>query len=265
MLHCPAFTSDAFAAIGAASPARLSSATGEHWDAEAQQEILMRKTNKIFLTASLCAWLAGAASSSLAAGGHFAVDDAAILEPGQCQLETWFDRETERAQRLLHVGPACRLGAVEVGLNIDRVRQGTSSTSTILAPQVKWALALTEQIGIGLIGVANAQDRSPRYLGSTLVVPVSIQVSEQWLVHVNVGRDFRAEQTDGNRAGAALEWAPNAIVSVIGEHFREDGATHRRLGGRWNLTQATSLDLSRAQSLGARPPAWWTLGLNTAY
>ena len=33
------------------------------------------------------------ASPVRAAGGHHAVDDAAMLDPGQCQIETWFDHE----------------------------------------------------------------------------------------------------------------------------------------------------------------------------
>ena len=31
------------------------------------------------------------AMAARAAGGHHSVDDATILDPGQCQLETWFE------------------------------------------------------------------------------------------------------------------------------------------------------------------------------
>ena len=91
---------------------------------------------------------------------------------------------------------------------------------------------------------------------------MSLQLSPQWLAHVNLGRDFRAGQPDGQRAGAALEWAPNELLSLIGERFRDGGLNRWRLGLRWNLTPALSLDLSRAQGLGTQPSAWWTLGLN---
>lgn len=222
----------------------------------------MKKSNKIMLTASLCAGLACAVSLARAAGGHYAVDDAALLEPRQCQLETWFDREAGDARRLLHVGPSCRVGAVEVGLNLDRVRLGDSSMTTVMGPQLKWAGAVTEQLSIGVAAAANWQSHAPRYLGSTLVVPVSLQLSDQWLAHINVGRDFRARQSDSSRAGAALEWSPNTTWSVIGERFRDGGANHWRLGGRWSVTPSMSLDLSRAQGLGSKPPPWWTLGLN---
>jgi len=222
----------------------------------------MKKTHKTLLAVSAGAWLFCTASAANAAGGHYAVDDAAILEPGQCQLETWFDREAGHVGRLLHVGPACRVGSLEVGLNLDRVHLGDASATTVTGPQLKWAGVVTEQLSIGLAAAANWQSHAPRYLGSTLVVPISLQLSEQWLAHVNVGRDFRAGQADSSRAGAALEWAPNTTWSVIGERFRDGGANHWRLGGRWNLTPSLSLDLSRAQDLRPESPAWWTLGLN---
>jgi hypothetical protein len=38
------------------------------------------------------------APSALAAGGHHAVDDAALLAEGACQLETWFERVRHSAR-----------------------------------------------------------------------------------------------------------------------------------------------------------------------
>lgn len=52
-----------------------------------------------------------------AAGGHPAVDDANLLEPGQCKLELWGERESGAARTLVHAGPGCRVGAVELGLS----------------------------------------------------------------------------------------------------------------------------------------------------
>lgn len=223
----------------------------------------MKKISKISLAVGLCTGLAGAALPAWAAGGHHAVDDAALLEPGQCQLETWLEREAGSARRLLHLGPACRVGPVELGLNLDRQRPGEAGTSTTLVgPQLKWAHALTERLSVGIAAAASWQGPGARYQGSSLVLPLSLQLSDQWQAHVNLGRDFRAGQADGSRAGAALEWAPNAAWSFMGEGFRDGGTRHWRLGGRWNLRPGLSLDLSRARGLGAQPTAWWTLGLN---
>ena len=61
-----------------------------------------------------CAALAAAAlvtaAPAFAAGGHFAVDDASLLEPGQCGAESWVSRDTG-GDRSLRAGAACRVGA----------------------------------------------------------------------------------------------------------------------------------------------------------
>ena len=89
------------------------------------------------LAALLCC---GAAAHGQAVAGHFAVDDAALLEAGQCQLDTWVEREGS-ARSLLHVGPACRIGPVELGLNADRTQSSGQKPATIVGAQIKWAAA----------------------------------------------------------------------------------------------------------------------------
>jgi hypothetical protein len=199
-----------------------------------------------------------------AAGGHHAVDDASILEPGQCQVESWADREAGGARSLQHIGPTCRVGGVELGLNVDRVRLAGAGTTTV-SPQVKWAMALDQRFSTGLVLSTAWQDRAPRHVGSTLVVPFTWQAADTLLVHLNAGRDFHRHEADSARAGAALEWAPRADWSFVAERFHEGRADYWRAGARWVLTPAVNVDLSRARGLGAAAPAWWTLGLTWAF
>jgi hypothetical protein len=200
-----------------------------------------------------------------AAGGHHAVDDAALLEPGQCQLETWWDRESGGARTLLHAGPACRVGPVEVGLNFDRVRLGGAGTTSTAGAQVKWARSVRDGWSAGVVFGIGAQDRSPGYLGSTLLVPVTWQTTETLLTHLNVGRDFRNGHPGSNRAGLALEWSPLTAWSFVAERFRESGTNFWRAGARWSFHPSMSLDFSRARGLGGSAPAWWTLGLTWVF
>jgi hypothetical protein len=109
------------------------------------------------------------------------------------------------------------------------------------------------------------QDRAPRHVGSTLVVPFTWQAADTLLVHLNAGRDFHRHEADSARAGAALEWAPRADWSFVAERFHEGRADYWRAGARWVLTPAVNVDLSRARGLGAAAPAWWTLGLTWAF
>lgn len=199
-----------------------------------------------------------------AAGGHHAVDDAAMLDPGQCHVETWFDHEAGGGRRLLHAGPACRVAAVELGLGFDRVHFA-SRTATVASAQVKWARALSDRWSAGAVLGLAAQDESPHYLGSSLVVPVTWQPTETLLAHFNVGRDFWHRRADTGRAGLALEWAPLAAWSFVAERFREGGADVWRAGARWTLTPSTNVDLSRAYGIGGNTPGWWTLGLTWAF
>lgn len=208
---------------------------------------------------SLC-WLA---SHAHAAGGHHAVDDAAILDPGQCEVEAWMERERHGARALSHIGPACRVGPVELGLNLDRTRADGARPRAVAGPQLKWAHAWTGTVSVGVLLGAAWADRAPRSMGRALVFPVSWQASDALALHLNIGKDFRrGREPDTLRAGAALEWAARPAWSFVAEAVRDSGARHWRAGARHVLAQGLSIDLSRAQGLDGGPPAWWTLGLN---
>lgn len=213
----------------------------------------------------LVAVLSSTALPAWAAGGSHAVDDAVLLEPGQCQIETWFDRAAGSARSLAHVGPACRVGEVELGLNIDRERRAGALSTTTFGPQVKWAVALNDDWSAGIVLSATGRNRTPRYLGSTVVIPVTWRASESVLAHLNVGRDIRRADRDTHRGGLALEWAPLETCSFVAERFRESGVNYWRTGARWSLTSTASVDLSRAGAVGGGAPPWWTLGVNWAF
>lgn len=216
-----------------------------------------------WLTAAL---LYGAAlPGAQAAGGHHALEDAALLETGKCQVEVWSDRYNGGQRSLWHVGPACRVGPVELGLNFDRAREDGMGRTGSVVSQLKWATPLNDRWSTGLVLGAGWQDRSPGYLGSSLIVPLTWQPADRWMVHANAGRDFRHRQPDSNRAGLGVEWAATSAWTLVGERFREGGAGFYRLGTRWSLDPSLSIDLSRASGLGGGAPAWWTLGVNWVF
>ncbi|MES2423678.1 MAG: hypothetical protein V4562_04555 [Pseudomonadota bacterium] len=202
-----------------------------------------------------------------AAGGHHAVDDAALLAPGECQLEAWFERASGGARRLLHAGPACRVGAVELGLNLDRSRTGGAgdgSTALSGGAQLKWAQPLGKTLAGGVVVSVTAQEGPTRFAGSTVVLPLTWYASPTVQVHLNLGRDFRHQAPDTSRAGAALEWAPGAQWSFVGERFREAGANFQRVGARYALSPALQADLSRTWGRDGAPDSW-TAGVNWVF
>jgi hypothetical protein len=208
--------------------------------------------------ACLPAWAAHAA------GGHHSVDDAAILDPGQCQLETWLEHAESSAAHVSHVGPACRVAAIELGLNVDAFRTSAGERTNVAGVQAKWARPLTEKVSIGAVVGAAWQDRSPHRVGIGVVLPLTWQATETLQVHVNAGRDFLHDAPDADRGGVAAEWSPSKQWSFVAERFRELHTDRWRLGARCALNGNVSVDLSRAQGLGSAPSSW-ALGVNWVF
>ena len=199
------------------------------------------------------------ASDGNAAGGHFAVDDAAILDAGTCQLEIWGER-ADRAASLLHAGPACRVGPVELAFNADRIQPRDGAPQTAVGPQIKWATAIDEQVGVGLVALVAWQGSAPRYAGATLYAPLTLRVADAVRLNVNVGRDWLRDLPAHGRAGASLEWQPSPHWTIIGERFRQYGSDFARLGVQWQQSTSLGFDLSRARGVGATSAGTWTLG-----
>lgn len=135
-----------------------------------------------------------------AAGGHFAADDAAILDPGQCQVEVW-RAGADHVGSVWHVGPASGR-AVRVRRHADRVGIRDRPTQTLFGPQIKWAAPIDDRLSIGLVAVATWRDVTPRYVGTTLYVPLTVQLAESLHMHVNVGQDWLHDGPDRGRGGA---------------------------------------------------------------
>jgi hypothetical protein len=207
------------------------------------------------------ALLAGIFSSSavFAAGGHHALDDVVILESGNCQVESWFTRSDER-QRLLHVGTGCRVGPVELGVAAERVREpGASATG--YGMQVKWATELLAgfNAGLSLSPVSQAHAR-PRYQGSTLAGLFSWFPRDDFAFHLNLGRDLVHRGSDHDRSGVSVEWTAGPGWSITVERYLETQTHFVRAGLRWPLSDAWSVDLSRAQRLRGPEASNWTFG-----
>lgn len=203
--------------------------------------------------------------AAFAAGGHHAVDDAAILEPGQCQLEGWQERSAHTGATLNHVGPGCRLGALEWGLNVDQVRAPGEGRQTFIGPQAKWAMPIHDAWSAGVSVGATWNARSGHYVASTWILPVTWQVTPSLAIHGNLGLDQMAGAGTHSRRGLAAEWTPTAHWSLIGERFDDHGARHWRGGVRYLFNERVSLDLSRAAHLGSETRPWWALGLNWTF
>ncbi|MGZ8356042.1 MAG: hypothetical protein ACXWVF_05465 [Telluria sp.] len=208
------------------------------------------------------AW--AAIGESRAAGGHFAVDDAALLEVGECQVETWVELASGRAT-LLHAGPACRVGAVEIGLDGDRLRVPGERSAITVGPQIKWARAIDERTSVGVVALAGWNGRSGRYVGAGVYAPVTLRVADGVWLHANAGRDWSADAPPAARVGVAIDWQAAPAWLLTGEVFRQAHATVGRLGVRWQPSAAFNVDSSWARGIGASACAWWTIGASWTF
>lgn len=228
---------------------------------------LMQALRKVDLPI-LVAWLATLAGvcwpvSGRAAGGHHAVDDASILDPGQCQVELWAEQASQR--ELQHMGPACRVAGVELGLNVERSALGAASSTGSGGAQVKWAAEVQPGLAMGVVWAAGWQGAAARLTGHTLLLPLSWSPREDLDLHVNVGRELRPHEADVERLGAAVEWRMSAHWQTLLEWWRDSGGPQARVGGRYAVSDGVSVDLSRAESLRGSRAGWWTVGLNWAW
>ena len=124
-----------------------------------------------------------------AAGGHYFVDDAAILDANECQFEAWLERDAKVPHTLLHGGAACRVGSFELGSGVERSRIDGEAQSTA-NPQLKWVTSINDRLSIGVSAALNFQNSDPLVAGTSLNVPVSVRLTESLQTHINVGRDF---------------------------------------------------------------------------
>jgi len=199
-----------------------------------------------------------------AAGGHFDVDDATVLDPGHCQYETWVVRAPAAGATVAHIGPGCRVGPVEVGVNLDRWSVAGNSR-TLLGPQLKWVVdPLAGKLSAGLAWSAFYDLTNHGRPAQTLYAPFTWWAAEKLWVHANIGLDRDAEGTRWRRQGLSGEWAASDKFTLIAERVKIVGDWTSRFGGRFNVSETLSVDLSAAR-FGPRGERVYVIGVNQEF
>lgn len=216
------------------------------------------------LRAALLAAAMSVPGAAFAAGGHHGVDDAAILQRGDCEGESWFTR-ARGGERLLHAGVQCRVGPVELGAGAEHARGGGEASQTGWGLEVKWAREVADGLSLGASVAPGWQARvRPRYQGTTVLGLATWTPADAWAFHANAGREFAHHGPSAARYGVAAEWTPRPGWSLVAERYREERTHFARAGVRWEAGRTWTIDLSRAQRLAGPVPSNWTLGLTIA-
>jgi len=200
-----------------------------------------------------------------AAGGHFDVDDATVLDAGHCQYEAWVARAPAATATLAHLGPSCRVGPVEIGVNVDRFSIA-GEHRTLLGPQLKWVVdPLIDKLSAGVAWSASYDlTNRGRPAAQTLYLPFTWWATEKLWMHANIGMDRDAEGARWRRQGLSAEWAANDKFTFIAERVKFVDNWTSRVGGRFNVSETLSVDLSAARA-GPRAERVYVVGLNQEF
>lgn len=228
-----------------------------------RRTILSRTAGRARCLAAACLL----AHAGAQAAGHFDVDDAGTLEPGQCQYEAWWGRTGAEPVNVVHLGPACRVGPFELGLNIDRLSVQGERTVAV-GPQLKWNFYGTASdapfaaaLSVGAVFDATRGGRA----GGQLVLPLTWRPSDRLQLHANLGADWATGSGARTpRGGAAAEWAIDEKLSLIAERSRASGFWTTRIGGRFSLTPLISIDVGLSRT-GPGHVRGIVVGLNHAF
>ena len=218
---------------------------------------MTRPTRPLLVTAYGVAF----AANACAAGGHFDVDDAAVVEPGHCQYETWLTRAPAASTTLFHLGPGCRVGPVELGFNYDRV-SSAGEIRNALGPQLKWVVdPLVGPLSAGIAWSAAYDVKRGGRPAHTLYAPITWTVNDRIALNANLGADWDFAGARTRRLGVSGEWIAHERFTVIGERVKFAGDWTSRLGARFMLSDSISVDLSAAR-VGPRATRVYVIGLN---
>ena len=146
-----------------------------------------------------------------------------------------------------------------MGINVDRwAVDGHGRTQ--LGPQLKWVVdPLVDKLSAGIAWSASYDLTNHGRPTQTLYAPFTWWAAEKLWVHANIGLDRDAEGTRWRRQGVSGEWAASDKLTVIAERVKIVGDWTSRLGGRFNVSETLSVDLSAAR-FGPRGERVYVIG-----
>lgn len=210
--------------------------------------------------------LALTCSGAHAVGGHYAVDDAALVEPGRCELEGWYARADGDNDDYTVVGACNPWGNLELGLGASRLQTaGERDTVAEVGAKLLFRELTPGGFGWGLAVATTYGGALERLEGAAAYLPLSVDVAEGLVLNYNLGW---AHERDGDDAAI---WGVNGIYQLapgwglIAEAYgTHRGGTELQAGLRYEIGPAR-LDLGYGRARADSDDDWYTLGLGWAF
>jgi len=240
----------------------------------------MKKSVLRFCTMFAVCWIS--AGFAHAAGGAFAVDDAAVEAVGACKTETILATEiASNSDRYAITTPACAFAfgeqRSEVALGIGRRRAGdlytTPASLKFKTPLPGFDLTKRERFGAAISAgyFADLDDGKRRSRGYFVTMPVSFRLNESFLVNANLGRNEFDRRADSfTNWGASLEMNLQQFgyrrITLVAETFAPRRAeTAYQLGARYAPLATLDFDVLLGRNLGGERKNWLTFGLTQRF
>lgn len=216
-------------------------------------------------TVALC--LAGLLSLGsrpvVAMGGHYAVDDAAMADPGRCEVYAWYSRGGSDDQAVEGELACNPLGNLELALGLGRFREG-NDWDTGVAVEAKSVIrnAAVGGWGWGVVGRSEWRDTLSDHSNVQLYIPVTVIVNDRVALHVNGGGVWEREDRNAAIWGAAFDVNLTPGLNLIGESYgTHRGGTEFQVGLRSGFGGGGQVDLSYGWTRSSSSDNWVTLGL----
>jgi hypothetical protein len=216
-----------------------------------------------------------------AAGGAYAVDDAAIDDIGACKVESWASFASNSDFAAVST-PACVLPfvfkPVEFGLQAARTRVD-HEWGTSLTPKAKMNIVKpgVGNFGFALSGGTTFDALTGENTGSYVNIPVTYTVSETFKININGGWLYdRIAALHYVTYGAGVEWMPvkDGPITLLAEVFGLAGPqgdprtiTDPRFQAGIRITpiETADFDIIYGRNITGENAHWLTVGLNVRF
>lgn len=209
-------------------------------------------------------------SKANAAGGSYAVDDAAINAPGACNVDAWYTANQHNGSTHNEtLSPACTFAAlpsVQWGAALSRATDAEKG-QTQVSPQLKAQVLSREDLGLELAlsaGAHVALNRQHGFDGADLNMPLTWQPLETLRLNLNAGWAHAYNQGDQSHRltwGTGFEFQVLQSLTLIAERYGQEGGDQAwQAGPRFHLGQFIDVDLVVGRSLADERDHWLTTG-----
>jgi hypothetical protein len=211
------------------------------------------------------------ATGAHAAGGAYAVDDAAIGSAGECQVESWI-AVASNGDFVGVTQPACvvKLGVpVEFTATLQAVRLD-GEWATLTGLQGKFILLPMGSSNLAIALVLNTlQDTTKGVNVSFANVPVTLKVRDDFRLNLNSGwLHDSIDATNHFTWGAGFEWDFRQQWTFIAEVYGQTGHLSEprvQTGLRFAPTKNIDLDLIYGHNIAGENASWITAGLTVRF